>query len=112
LHIFFTSDEDWWLVKNLRTEETGFVPRFYISPVDDLEAKEYVESLFRLCFVLVCLLLLNTFELFRWFFPECTRREAERLLEYLDNEPGIFLIRDSEQDKSKLNSFMIFHEQN
>ena len=36
----------------------------------------------------------------RWFFPNTSRREAERLLEYLENEPGVFLIRDSETKSS------------
>ncbi len=84
-------------MNNLRTGESGFVPRDYMSPVDDLEAKEYRALLYG--FVIQCLQ--NTVCINRWFFPDCTRREAERLLEYLDNEPGIFLIRDSEQDKSK-----------
>ena len=68
------SHPDWWLAKNLRTKETGYVPFNYITAMDNLEIKE-------------------------WFFPNTTRREAERLLEYLDNETGIFLIRESEQDR-------------
>lgn len=68
------SHRDWWLAKNLRTKETGYVPFNYITAMDNLEIKE-------------------------WFFPSTTRREAERLLEYLDNETGIFLIRESEQDR-------------
>ncbi|RNA05879.1 proto-oncogene tyrosine- kinase Src-like [Brachionus plicatilis] len=43
----------------------------------------------------------------RWFFPNTSRREAERLLEYLDNEPGVFLIRESEQDNGKCWSLSI-----
>jgi B lymphoid tyrosine kinase len=74
LFVIDKSHSDWWLAKNLRTLETGYVPFNYITSVDNLEIKE-------------------------WFFPNCTRREAERLLEYLDNEPGMFLIRESEQDK-------------
>ena len=34
-----------------------------------------------------------------WYFGNTSRREAERLLEYLDNDPGVFLIRESETKK-------------
>jgi hypothetical protein len=71
------SHADWWLARNLRTKDTGYVPFNYITSIDDLQIKE-------------------------WFFPNTSRREAERLLEYLDNEPGVFLIRESEQDNGKL----------
>jgi hypothetical protein len=30
---------DWWLAKNLRTRETGYVPFNYITPIDDLTTK-------------------------------------------------------------------------
>jgi len=73
---------DWWLAKNLRTKQTGYVPYNYITSVDDLQIKE-------------------------WFFPNTSRREAERLLEYLDNQPGVFLIRESEQDQGKCFSLSI-----
>jgi hypothetical protein len=77
------SNQDWWLVKNLRTMETGYVPFNYITPIDDdLTTKE-------------------------WFFPNTSRRDAERLLEYLENEPGVFLIRESEQDNGKCWSLSI-----
>ena len=76
------SHPDWWLAKNVRTKETGYVPFNYITPIDDLTTKE-------------------------WFFPSTSRREAERLLEYLDNEPGVFLIRESEQDNGKCWSLSI-----
>lgn len=76
------SHPDWWLAKNLRTKETGYVPFNYITTIDDLQIKE-------------------------WFFPNTSRREAERLLEYLDNEPGVFLIRESEQDNGKCWSLSI-----
>lgn len=73
---------DWWLAKNLRTKQTGYVPYNYITSIDDLQIKE-------------------------WFFPNTSRREAERLLEYLDNDPGFFLIRESEQDQGKCYSLSI-----
>lgn len=73
---------DWWLAKNLRTKQTGYVPYNYITSIDDLQIKE-------------------------WFFPNTSRREAERLLEYLDNDPGVFLIRESEQDQGKCYSLSI-----
>lgn len=34
------SHPDWWLAKNLRTKETGYVPFNYITPIDDLTTKE------------------------------------------------------------------------
>ena len=67
-------DANWCWAKNLRTLETGYVPLAYITSVDSLDTKE-------------------------WFFANCTRREAERLLEDPDNELGTFLLRDSEQCK-------------
>jgi len=76
------SHPDWWLAKNLRTKQTGYVPYNYITSTDDLQIKE-------------------------WFFPSTSRREAERLLEYLDNEPGVYLIRESEQDQGKCYSLSI-----
>lgn len=76
------SHPDWWLARNLRTKDTGYVPFNYITSIDDLQIKE-------------------------WFFPNTSRREAERLLEYLDNEPGVFLIRESEQDNGKCWSLSI-----
>lgn len=76
------SHPDWWLAKNLRTKQTGYVPYNYITSTDDLQIKE-------------------------WFFPNTSRREAERLLEYLDNDPGVFLIRESEQDQGKCYSLSI-----
>lgn len=76
------SHADWWLARNLRTKDTGYVPFNYITSIDDLQIKE-------------------------WFFPNTSRREAERLLEYLDNEPGVFLIRESEQDNGKCWSLSI-----
>lgn len=36
------SHPDWWLAKNLRTKETGYVPFNYITTIDDLQIKEYV----------------------------------------------------------------------
>lgn len=36
------SHPDWWLAKNLRTKETGYVPYNYITSIDDLQIKEYV----------------------------------------------------------------------
>lgn len=76
------SHPDWWLAKNLRSQQTGYVPYNYITSIDDLQIKE-------------------------WFFPSTSRREAERLLEYLDNEPGVYLIRESEQDQGKCWSLSI-----
>lgn len=35
------SHPDWWLAKNLRTKETGYVPFNYITTIDDLQIKEY-----------------------------------------------------------------------
>lgn len=35
------SHPDWWLAKNLRTKETGYVPYNYITTIDDLQIKEY-----------------------------------------------------------------------
>lgn len=34
------SHPDWWLAKNLRTKETGYVPFNYITTIDDLQIKE------------------------------------------------------------------------
>ncbi len=34
-----------------------------------------------------------------WFFANTSRRDAERLLEHLDNDPGVFLVRESESKK-------------
>lgn len=34
------SHPDWWLAKNLRTKETGYVPYNYITTIDDLQIKE------------------------------------------------------------------------
>jgi hypothetical protein len=34
------SHPDWWLAKNLRTKETGYVPYNYITSIDDLQIKE------------------------------------------------------------------------
>jgi hypothetical protein len=82
LVVIAKSEPEWWLAKNLRTMETGYVPFSFITPIDDLTTKE-------------------------WFFPSTTRREAERLLEYFDNEPGVFLIRESEQNKGKCWSLSI-----
>jgi hypothetical protein len=31
---------DWWLAKNLRTKQTGYVPYNYITSIDDLQIKE------------------------------------------------------------------------
>lgn len=36
------SHPDWWLAKNLRTKETGYVPFNYITTIDDLQIKEYL----------------------------------------------------------------------
>lgn len=36
------SHPDWWLAKNLRTKQTGYVPYNYITSIDDLQIKEYV----------------------------------------------------------------------
>ena len=49
------SHPDWWLAKNLRTQQTGYVPYNYITSIDDLQIKE-------------------------WFFPSTSRREAERFV--------------------------------
>lgn len=34
------SHPDWWLAKNLRTKDTGYVPYNYITSIDDLQIKE------------------------------------------------------------------------
>lgn len=34
---------DWWLAKNLRTKQTGYVPYNYITSIDDLQIKEYFQ---------------------------------------------------------------------
>ncbi|RNA05883.1 tyrosine- kinase yes [Brachionus plicatilis] len=34
------SHPDWWLAKNIRTKETGYVPFNYITTIDDLQIKE------------------------------------------------------------------------
>ena len=40
LFVIDKSHSDWWLAKNLRTLETGYVPHNYITAVDNLEIKE------------------------------------------------------------------------
>ena len=40
LFVIDKSHPDWWLAKNLRTQETGYVPYNYITSVDNLEIKE------------------------------------------------------------------------
>ena len=37
----------------------------------------------------------------RWYFSTLSRRESERLLEFLENERGTYLIRDSNQGTGK-----------
>ena len=34
------SHPDWWLARNLRTKDTGYVPFNYITSIDDLQIKE------------------------------------------------------------------------
>jgi hypothetical protein len=41
LFVIDKSHSDWWLAKNLRTLDTGYVPFNYITAVDNLEIKEY-----------------------------------------------------------------------
>ncbi|KAK3581838.1 hypothetical protein CHS0354_025291 [Potamilus streckersoni] len=76
LHLIDNSDSDWWLARhtdprytNTRTE--GYVPRNYVAVEDSLEAQE-------------------------WFMGKITRKEAERLLLAPGQQPGIFLVRESE----------------
>ena len=40
LKVFDKSHPEWWQAKNLRTQQTGFVPYNYIITVDDLQIKE------------------------------------------------------------------------
>ncbi|KAJ8289423.1 hypothetical protein GJAV_G00001150 [Gymnothorax javanicus] len=65
---------DWWLAKSLVSGEEGYVPRTYVARLGTLEVE-------------------------RWFFKNLTRRETERLLLAPGNEPGAFLIRESETSK-------------
>lgn len=43
--------------------------------------------------------------LFRWFFKDITRKDAERQLLAPGNVPGAFLIRESETLKGKISRF-------
>lgn len=43
--------------------------------------------------------------LFRWYFTETNRRDAERFLEQPHNGKGTFLIRPSDTNQGKLAQF-------
>ncbi|KAK3090929.1 hypothetical protein FSP39_015809 [Pinctada imbricata] len=76
LFLLDDSDADWWLAKhanpnysNLKNE--GYVPRNYVAKEDTLET-------------------------FDWFMGALSRKESERLLLTPGNDPGTYLIRESE----------------
>jgi hypothetical protein len=44
MFLTFYSHDEWWYVKNYRTNETGYVPSNYVTSIDNLEIKEYFEK--------------------------------------------------------------------
>ncbi|EMP40753.1 Tyrosine-protein kinase HCK [Chelonia mydas] len=62
---------EWWRAKSLSTKKEGFIPSNYVAKVNTLETEE-------------------------WFFKDITRKDAERQLLAPGNNPGAFLIRESE----------------
>ncbi|KAE8598796.1 hypothetical protein XENTR_v10016943 [Xenopus tropicalis] len=65
---------EWWKAKSLSTKKEGFIPSNYVARVNTLETEE-------------------------WFFKDITRKDAERQLLAPGNNPGAFLIRESETSK-------------
>lgn len=69
-------NEDWWYARHTDPKYTnqkqeGYVPRNYVALEDTLDTQE-------------------------WFFGSISRKEAERNLLSRTNEPGVFLVRESE----------------
>ncbi|CAH2245640.1 tyrosine- kinase Blk [Pelobates cultripes] len=62
---------DWWLAKSNLSGKEGYVPRTYVSPVNNVDPEKF-------------------------FFKGISRKDAERQLLAPGNVRGTFLIRDSE----------------
>ncbi|XP_068605050.1 tyrosine-protein kinase Lyn [Brachionichthys hirsutus] len=65
---------EWWKARSLTTEKEGFIPSNYVGQADTMETEE-------------------------WFFKDITRKDAERQLLAPANNPGSYLIRESETAK-------------
>ncbi|XP_045460826.1 tyrosine-protein kinase Src42A-like [Harmonia axyridis] len=75
LEILNDSHGDWWLAVNKRTLRKGYVPSNYVAKLKSIEAEP-------------------------WYFHKIKRFEAEKKLFSHLNEPGAFLIRDSESSNN------------
>lgn len=64
-------DGDWWLARNLFSNEEGYIPNTYVA-------------------------LENTIEQFDWFHGKVSRKDAEKQLLQPGNVKGTFLVRESE----------------
>ncbi|XP_040283120.1 tyrosine-protein kinase Blk isoform X2 [Bufo bufo] len=71
LELLSDSSGDWWFAKSERTGKEGYIPSNFVT-------------------------LVNSLELEMFFFNHITRKDAERQLLAPDNNPGTFLIRESE----------------
>ncbi|XP_068196149.1 tyrosine-protein kinase Lyn isoform X2 [Antennarius striatus] len=65
---------EWWKARSLTTDKEGFIPSNYVGQADTMETEE-------------------------WFFKDITRKDAERQLLAPANNPGSYLIRESETAK-------------
>ncbi len=75
---------DFYHVKNLNTGKRGFVPLNSIKPVTLLQVIKEIAHTNR-----------------DWFFKDISRRDSERLLEYFENDRGVFLVRTSSQENGR-----------
>ncbi len=74
---------DFYHMKNLNTGKRGFVPFNLIKPMSNVVSKR------------------ETADIKQWFFKDISRRDSERLLEYFENERGVFLVRNSSQENGR-----------
>lgn len=73
MEVLDDSENDWWKVRHLQTNEEGLVPWNFVAEEKSVESED-------------------------WFFGKISRKEAEKLLMATDNTRGTFLIRDSEHN--------------
>ncbi|CAO2628005.1 Tyrosine-protein kinase FRK [Lemmus lemmus] len=74
LQVLDTSHEGWWLARHLEKQLQGYIPSNYVAEDRTLQAEP-------------------------WFFGAIKRADAERQLQYSENQTGAFLIRESESQK-------------
>lgn len=69
--IVIKEDGDWWYAENTSNGRRGYIPINYIAEV-------------------------NSIRQFDWFHDKISRKDAEKLLVELNNQPGTFIVRESE----------------